>query len=406
MARAPGILPTGGIRYFRKFLFDTTVAETDWSLGMVRDRPRNQIPPGGAYDLLDFFTNRPGMLYKRGGTSYQSNSLNSHTDVDIVGMACVNFPGDPRVIAITSDGSTGRYAYDVSTASAGVALNVNSAQPTENLSLYKDRMILTSGTVFYVPQKFYLSGGAVQVASLLGSPPVGIVSCNHAGRFVIGHSSAYPGRFWFSDALDIENTWDTTNAWFDISNEPIMGLASVNGVLLVWTRSRLLRVTGSIPPGVTNSDMVVQPFANIGCIDARTIVEADNVVYFANESGVYSTDGSKITNLTNKETGKSIGDGISSRSFTTTGREASSSATCRRRRGREPRSKPGRRCTPRATLPQPSFTSAPPTRPNGLHPERRKCQECGIQRRLTRMTLTEPQSPPSTRLDPSQMQSV
>ena len=53
MARGP--VPAGGVRYFRKWLFDQTAVENDWSLGMVRDLPRNAIPNGGAYDLKDFF---------------------------------------------------------------------------------------------------------------------------------------------------------------------------------------------------------------------------------------------------------------------------------------------------------------------------------------------------------------
>lgn len=296
-------LPIGGIRYFRKYLFDNTITQADWSRGIVRDIPRSSIPDGGSYDLIDFFVDRPGMLYKRGGTSYLNTAISAQ--VAIVAVAAPAYPGDPRVIAIGTDGASTRTLYDVTTGTAASGIDVHSAQPTENLKLDIDKLILTSGTVFYAPQKVYLSTGTVTVASLGGSPPVAIVSCLHAGRLLLAHTSANPNRIYFSPDGGIESAWDTTNSWIDV-DEPIMGLASIAGVLIVFSRGNCYRILGDIPPahvdsnGTPDTNMTLQPLGAVGCIDARTIVEMDNEVYFANETGVYKTNGSGFVCLTNK----------------------------------------------------------------------------------------------------------
>ena len=217
MARGP--VPAGGVRYFRKWLFDQTAVENDWSLGMVRDLPRNAIPNGGAYDLKDFFVEKPGMVYKRGGTSFLNTALGTY--VDVIAVGAPEFASSPRVWAVASDGSSGSYLYDVTTGTPGSAINVNSAQPIENPSFYIDRQILTSNQPstgpYYGPQKIYLSGGVLTVGLLGGSPPPAKYSCVHAGRLVLGNSFAYPGRIWFSPDGDIEQPWDTANSWVQLA---------------------------------------------------------------------------------------------------------------------------------------------------------------------------------------------
>jgi len=310
---ARGPVPSGGVRYFRKWLFDQTAVENDWSLGMVRDLPRNAIPNGGAYDLKDFFVEKPGMVYKRGGTSFLNTALGTY--VDVIAVGAPEFASSPRVWAVASDGSSGSYLYDVTTGTPGSAINVNSAQPIENPSFYIDRQILTSNQPstgpYYGPQKIYLSGGVLTVGLLGGSPPPAKYSCVHAGRLVLGNSFAYPGRIWFSPDGDIEQPWDTANSWKDVGHL-IMGLASIQGVLLVFSRGRCQRIIGDIPPahvdaaGNPSTNMVLEPLGDVGCIDARTICYANNLCYFANETGIYQTNGAGFDSLTQKANGTGI----------------------------------------------------------------------------------------------------
>jgi hypothetical protein len=316
-------LPQGGVRYFRRYLFDQTAVESDWSLGMVRDMNRNVIPTGGSYTLMDFFVERPGSLYKRGGTTFLCSSIPGMDDV--IGMAACEFRGDPRVLAFAShSGGAATEVWDVTSGTATGGVDVNAAQPVENLTYWgsgaTDRLILTSAQPsagpYYGPQKVYLSGGTVTVGLLGGSPPAAKYSCVHAGRLVLGNTFADPDMIFFSPPSspthsDVEDPWDTTNSWIR-TGAPITGLASIQGILLVFSRGRCQRILGSIPPGHVdaagnaNTDMDLQPLGNVGCIDARSICFANNLCYFANEKGIYYTNGAGFNSLTEKANGTGI----------------------------------------------------------------------------------------------------
>jgi hypothetical protein len=308
MAARGSAIPAGGIRFFRRWLFDQTAIESDWSLGMVRDLPRNAIPTGGAYTLTDFFIERPGMLYKRGGSSYLSSAIAGLANT--VGIATPEFPGDPRVISEVSDGGATRWLYDVTSGTPTAGASIGNRQTYENMSaFYIDRLVVTSGEPesgpYLAPLKVYLSAGVMTTAPLGGSPPLAKISCVHAGRLVLANTHDYPDRIWFSPDIDIENTWDTANSWID-TGAPITGLASIQGVLLVFSRGRCQRILGDIPPahvdsaGNPSTNMSLQPLGDVGCIDARTICYANNLCYFANEHGIYSTNGAGFDSLTQR----------------------------------------------------------------------------------------------------------
>lgn len=370
------------IRYFRKYLLDSSYTEADWSRGMVRDVPFSSIPAGGSYQLTDFFVDKGGLLYKRGGTAYQGSTLNAHSDVDIIAVACPDYitsgVSDPRVCAFTSD-STNTWLYDVTSAATSVG-NVGFS-PFENPKIYNATdLIITDGLNAARPKKAFISGGNVTLAALGGRPPIASLSCIHAGRLVLASGqtlyfgpalgdesdvtkaisavstgsktftipgnltdtfiSGYRFSIWGSTGNDSRYTtvssvisstntvitvsesvssavadgslgggWDTDEGFIAVGQH-IMGLASVQGVLVVFSRTSCFRVTGSVPPGygvdVTLVDMQLQPLGDVGCIDARTIVGINNDIYFANESGVFSTNGAGFVNLTNKDDGTGI----------------------------------------------------------------------------------------------------
>lgn len=313
MARGPA-----GTVAFRKYLSTQTLTDYDFSLGMVRDRPRTTIPgpnqassASGSYTIQDFFVEKPGLMYKRGGTSFQSNTLNDHSDVDVVAIAAPNFASHPTVLAITSDGSTGRWLYDITGTSHVNTGTVVGFQPIENMTaLIANRLCLTSGTLSppVAPKVITNPSGTLVVAAWGGSPPAAIYSCVHTGRLLLANTAANPNRIYISptQATGVETAWNTTTGFMDI-DEPITGLASVNGVLLVFTRRKVVRILGDIPPGVTDANWTLQPGGNVGCVDARSIVKMNNEVYFANETGVYKTaNGSGFDNLTNKDDGLGI----------------------------------------------------------------------------------------------------
>lgn len=302
---------------------DQVLVESGWPLGICRDTARWAIPKGAVYDAVDFLFDQPGKMYKRGGSSFQSSALGDSM-VLIIAVAAPEFPGDPRVVVIASDGSH-RKLYDVTASSAGSAVAIGDAQPTENPPMYWDRLIITDGIgngsgTYAAPQTVKVPSGTLTVANLGGTPPNARCSCVHLDRIVLANgtdpndgNSVHNNRVWFSPVPDVEGTWDTAQSYIDFPAS-ITGLASVGGVLIVFSRGNVWRVLGDLPPGsvdsnnLPNDNMEAQPLESggIGCIDARSIVQMGGVCYFADESGVHYTNGAGIGTVTHNNDGTGI----------------------------------------------------------------------------------------------------
>ncbi len=303
---------------------DQLILEQDFAGGIVSDSPRHRIVYGGVYDIRDYLLDLPAVARKRGGSAFQSSEIGDG-NIILVAVAAPEFPGDPRVVVVASAGAD-KTLYDVTTDTAASGVALSTTQPTENPSFYVDRLILCDGTGdgagSYEPvKKAYLDSGTVAVDVLGGGPPNCRYSCVHLGMLVLANGIVtedmavveHKNRVWFAPTglnTDIEDTWDIANAYENVP-EAITGLASVNGVLLVFTRNATWRILGNNPPGSVgpsgpNDNMQVQPLGAVGCIDARSIVQKDGAVYFANESGVYYTNGAGYQSITQKPDGQGI----------------------------------------------------------------------------------------------------
>src|SRR5881394_886308 len=71
-------LPPFSIFRMRRYM-PNWMSETDWSKGMIRDAPRQDIPTGGLYNSVDFLLDQPGIAYKRGGSSYAGPAMTAAT---------------------------------------------------------------------------------------------------------------------------------------------------------------------------------------------------------------------------------------------------------------------------------------------------------------------------------------
>jgi hypothetical protein len=105
---------------------------------------------------------------------------------------------------------------------------------------------------------------------------------------------------------NLNTGWDTANAWFDVPHE-IMGLASLQGVLIIFCRGESWRILGDVPPGQTGANMQREPLAAVGCVDARSIVKMNGLVYWAHESGMYYTNGAAPASITHLPNATGIG---------------------------------------------------------------------------------------------------
>jgi hypothetical protein len=420
------------MRVFRKFMFDATASDVDWSLGMIRDTPRTTVPAGGSYDLLDFFINNAGLMYKRGGVQAWSGVM---AGSDVVAVAWAPFTGMPpksfgdgRIVAISSSGSqTNMFDITNPSMAAGPTLVSNSRvdpdtsaavppfSPWENPCFFgggaKEHLILTDGYGIDTPKKAFLDpggSGALEIGPLGGFPPAARVSCVHLGRLVLANTRENPNFVFFGPPLDddesgdteaiinafnaptnnkfviqgdhtgskdlilipgarisvwgstgnngrytivntvldtstgVTNTdiiveepipsttgsmgflgqgWDTDNGYI-VVDEPVTALASIQGVLLVFGRSSCQRILGDIPPGYQETvdpnainlnpeNMQLEPLGACGCIDARTMQAIGNQVFFANEAGIYTSNGAGFSELSGRQDSKGRKSGIS-----------------------------------------------------------------------------------------------
>lgn len=88
----------------------------------------------------------------------------------------------------------------------------------------------------------------------------------------------------------------------DEFDDPIMGLASVAGQLLIFKRHKSYVLTGT-----DESSFAVDKFSgSIGCIFSGSIAMVEEKVVWAGENGIYSYDGETLDEITQPEPGRGI----------------------------------------------------------------------------------------------------
>lgn len=286
-----------------------TLTET-FSRGIVRDLSPALIPAGGVQDASDFLFDRAGLVYKRGGSTEHSSACGAATR----GVTVAILEPPNRILLVCED----EKLYDVTSENAPGSTLVGTVGFTtsENPPLFLGRVVLTDDDAQYsglgvAPKKAYFTDPTVSLANLGGSPPVAFRSCVHIDRILLARSYTNPNRIWFSPFPDQEATWDTTNAWFDVTYE-ITAMAAFQGVLIVFSSHAIERILGDRPPGSVdtagnpNDNLILQPHAHIGCSDARSVVVTDQGVVFANADGVFITSSGGVTSLSERTDGTGI----------------------------------------------------------------------------------------------------
>jgi hypothetical protein len=287
---------------------DEVQVEGNFSRGIVRDTMKSMIPEGGVYDSVDFMLEKPGRAYKRGPWTDYSAALPAPPSM----VGTLHAP--TRVVAISNN-----HLYDVTDQGSGpVAVDSGDVQfsPRENPPNYVGRLILCDGTLGNQPKKISTTGptGVVTLSALGGNPPYAAYSAVYSGRIVLARGNTAAGsdysdapfknRIWFSELPDVEATWDTATKYVDTTYE-ITGLASIQGVLLIFSPHFTERLIGGVPPGVTadpestdlSGNMELQPVGGVGCLDARSIVTLDNQIIFGSQEGIFVTNGVGFVNL-------------------------------------------------------------------------------------------------------------
>lgn len=250
--------------------------------GMRQDIPRDQLPQGAVWNLQDFIPNSLlAPISKRGGWLYQSSDLGASGAV----VTYANYTTGDMLVDVRSDGQVQTVTTGGVVTSRGAGY-VSVANPV----LYRDYVILPAPDGVNVPKTVFRDG---TLADMGGTPPAGRYPAIYKDRAILANTNAQPTYVYFSNPGN-PNSWDTVNSFISTSL-PVTGLAALRNAILVFHAGTTERIRGNVPP--PNTDMTREPAFNVGCMDARSIAFYGDNVIWADQSGVWISDGAVVENM-------------------------------------------------------------------------------------------------------------
>ena len=296
-----------------------TTVQNSWITGMKSDFPRDQMPPNSAWNAVDLILNYGAPLRQRGGWAHWSQDIASVTST-----AGYIRGGLYAVFATSAGGSTAKnlaldedgHLFDVTTANAAVSIGAaltikqnpvfhGGTAASAATAVFTGLAIIPDGTGGAVPKKY----DGTTLSNLGGTPPAARFASVYKDYTVLGNgtvgSTYYPNRTWFSPEGDPDvavsgavTAWDTTDSWIDFS-QPVKGYGATKNAMLVFGDTQVARIRGSTPP--PDEDMVVDdPLFQVGLLDAFSIVEHKESIFWAAPEGVFRSDGVVLDDLTKK----------------------------------------------------------------------------------------------------------
>lgn len=266
---------------------NVTLLQRGYARGAKRDYPRDQMPPGSVWDLLDYIPNILGApIRKRGGWGYGSNALGAGSYA--AALAFADFSGGSQLVLINDAGTL----FKVVPATGVVTSKGAARVPVSRPVLHRDILVIPSPDGSLSTKKY---DGAAAPADLSATAPAGMYADVYKDRTLLGNISGNAQRLFFGPAGAPTGVWDVAETFIDASF-PLAGVAAMKNRILLFGSGRTERIIGSVPP--PNTDMEKGPLFDIGCIDARSIVSFGDTVVWAAEDGIWLTDGAVPENLT------------------------------------------------------------------------------------------------------------
>lgn len=287
----------------------TTLLDRSFENGFKQDFARDELPSSTAWNLRDWLPRNGEPLVGRGPYAYWSGDLNAvhaASKLSAVGWAALPRPstssGDRVDQLIMVDGNGDVFARSdphasVSDAYVGAA---SSASPVSHpMFQWRNKFLFVVDGVW---NKIELNAttSANVLANLGGSPP--LTSCGMAwGDYLIvanGRTNTTNRMYW-SDVGNIES-WVTSalaaGSFMDMPDE-IVALGQTKNSILIFGYRDTWQLLGDIPPPGGNMSRKDFALGN-GCMDARTVCHWKDYVFWANTNGIWKTDGSLPTNIT------------------------------------------------------------------------------------------------------------
>lgn len=249
--------------------------------------------------------NAPAANLASGSTTSHQVALDTGTVTSTV-LANVDIVGGPRWINF--NGLLYGISYD---STGGVVTDTNVTYHMKPLNLLTMPVVQTPGTVATATvlanapkgafdlkgylSRIWLLGGVDTPGGLTVHEPTSLFYTVPLGTPAVFGGGA-PGTPLGSAAADWKDpvTGITNKLNMDVNTADFgVGLAQAPNALLVFRHSSVWRLTGS-----TSSTFVLKPLSKeVGCLDARSIVETDKGVFWVSSRGLMFTDGTTIKNV-------------------------------------------------------------------------------------------------------------
>jgi len=261
-------------------------------LRMARDFPRNQLPQGAVWNMVDWLPRDDAPLRGRGGWSALADIHAVTSSADKI-HAGIYAPFSTKKNLAVDDGGN-LYSFTDAGTVTGIGVAYASGLPLQNPVFHADYVIFPSGDGSTAPKRY----NNTAIAALGGTPPAGQYATVWKDYTLLANTTANPRRLFFSEPGDPNATWDTTLSIIDFSR-PIRGLAALRNSVLVFHDDAVSRLRGSIPPpdGDLEKD---DPAFQVGLVDARSICTYADWVYWCSTEGVFRSDGVSIEDLTRR----------------------------------------------------------------------------------------------------------
>ncbi len=280
----------------------TEILDPHFSLGFQTDVARDLLPDGAAYRMRDWIPNLEAPLRKRGGFTHASAALAAGSKVTSVAWAPV--VGDPYLLIGNNLGNL----YTLHSFFGGTPVAVTGVTghgaPTERPFWHKDMMIQLQGLADSggTPKKITGTASPYAAAALGGTPPQARVGLSWGDYLVLanGHdgTSERRNRIWWSGP-GLPESWSvgSTGSWWDMPTE-VVKVVSLRNIMLILGYSDMWMLTGDSPPpggNLAQRDLFAQ-----GCFDPRSVARWRDYIIWANNTGIWRTDGTTLTDITDQ----------------------------------------------------------------------------------------------------------
>lgn len=285
---------------------DTLLVGRNFDRGFQSDVSRDQLPKGAAYRMRDYIPQLDAPLRKRGGWDHASQDLNALSAASsLSGVAWAPFAGDPHVLSVSEIGK----CYRSTTFANGFYIGATHGQAlTHRPFWHRDRMILPAGlgAAAATPYKYYATAPGVYATAVIGGTPPQARGGFSWGDYLVLFNYYDPAdagilknyRMAFS-SVGNPDVWvysGASSSHFDIPEEMVAGV-QLRNVILCWGYANTYMLTGDTPPPGGNLARRTL-FNGNGCFDGRSLATYREYAIWANNAGVYKSDGATLTDLT------------------------------------------------------------------------------------------------------------